>query len=225
MNHPESCLLQVAVDTRDIPSAQSIADQIYPHFDILEIGTPLIIEEGLRALEVIKSSYPDKLYLADLKIMDAGKIEAESAFKRGADIVTVLALADNRTIRQALEVARRFGGQLMADLINTPQPEQRARELAQLGVDIICVHTPHDKAVANYNPMAELSRVRATVRCRLAVAGGLKLDSAKLAAMSGADVVVIGGAIVSNPSPGDMAARIRQQIRENYRCQTSNRSS
>ena len=34
--------------------------------DIAEAGTPLIIEEGLRALEAMKEARPDKAYLAHL---------------------------------------------------------------------------------------------------------------------------------------------------------------
>lgn len=88
MNSKSRPLLQVAVDVLSTLQALKIVGQIYPHLDIIEIGTPLIIGEGLSALETIKAKFPDKKYVADLKIMDAGMIEATSAFKRGADIVT-----------------------------------------------------------------------------------------------------------------------------------------
>ena len=87
-------------------------------------------------METIKTRFPDKKCLADLKIMDAGKIEATSAFQRGADIVTVLGCADDQTVRGALEAAEAHGGLLMADLINVRDPVGRARADAESPVSI-----------------------------------------------------------------------------------------
>ena len=218
MDRSEECLLQIAVDSLDIASATRVADEVHPYYDILEIGTPLIIEEGLRALEAVKSKYPDKHYLADLKIMDAGRVEAESAFKRGADIVTVLALADDRTIQGALDAAKKHDSQIMADLINTPDPAARAEELESLGIDIICVHTAHDLVETGSDPMSRVAYVRERVQCSLALAGRLNSADVEPAVMSGADILVIGSGITAHPSPGAEAARIMQQIRESCRC-------
>ena len=46
-------------------------------------------------------------YRADLKIMDAGEHEANLAFNAGADIVTVLGVAHDETIRGVVRAARR----------------------------------------------------------------------------------------------------------------------
>lgn len=214
MNHTDRPLLQLAVDATDLHSAEKLAQAVYPHYDIAEIGTPLIIEEGLRALEVFKAKWPDKQYLADLKIMDAGKLEAESAFRRGADIVTVLALADDKTIQGALEAAEEHGGLVMADLINVPDPVDRARELQSLGVQIVCVHTAHDVQGGDTDPMANVHTVRGATTCRMAVAGGLKLENVDEAVRSGADILVFGSSIATHPAPGQVAREIIARIEE-----------
>ena len=46
MNHTDRPLLQLAVDATDLHSAEKLAQAVYPHYDIAEIGTPLIIEEA-----------------------------------------------------------------------------------------------------------------------------------------------------------------------------------
>jgi len=46
--------LQLALDFVSLNDALRTASAVHPHFDIAEIGTPLIIEEGLRALEELK---------------------------------------------------------------------------------------------------------------------------------------------------------------------------
>jgi len=206
--------LQLALDFVSLNDALRTASAVHPHFDIAEIGTPLIIEEGLRALEELKARWPEKRFLADTKIMDAGRIEAGSAFRRGADIVTVLALADDKTIAGALEAAAQCGGQIMADLIHVPDPAARARQLERLGVHILCVHTAYDVQDQAIDPLGELACVRSAVASRVAVAGGLKLNNVEPAVRGGADILIFGGAIAANPEPGRMAKQILDRIHE-----------
>jgi 3-hexulose-6-phosphate synthase len=206
--------LQLAFDVTSTAKALETAEAVYPHFDIAEIGTPLVIEEGLRALSTLKRRFPDRQFLADLKIMDAGFLEASSGFSRGADIVTVLAAADDRTVSQALEAAARYGGKIMADLINAAEPVARARRLQDLGVDMICTHTAYDRQGAGIDPLRELRELRAAVRCTLAVAGGLKLEHVPQAVDAGADILVVGGAVVAQGDPAAAARDMMRSLRE-----------
>jgi 3-hexulose-6-phosphate synthase len=204
--------LQLAIDTTSTADAVKIAQELYPYYDIVELGTPLIIEQGLRALEAVKKKYPDKKYLADTKIADAGYIEASSAFKRGADIVTVLGVSDDATIKNVIEAARQHKGRVMADMLHVQDKPERAAELEQLGVDIICLHTAYDIQGHGVDPLQELSAVRAAVRCSLAIAGGLKLDNIKDALDKGADILVVGGGITKADNPRQTAKRIKEII-------------
>jgi len=204
-------LLQVAVDTVDLDAARALIGAVYRYADIIEIGTPLILEEGLRVVEMVKAGWPDTACLADMKIMDGGFIEASSGFRRGADYVTVLALAEDKTILGALEAAASFGGRVMVDLIRVPSPAERARELRALGVDLICLHTAFD-AQGDVDPLVHLRAVREAFEGHIAIAGGLGLDNVEQAVQSGADVVVVGGAIGRHPEPGSAAAAIVEAL-------------
>ena len=208
MNNNVSPQLQLAVDVLSLEEMVKTADMTYPYFDIIEIGTCLIVEEGLSAVEVAKTKYPDKECLADLKIMDAGRIEAISGFKRGSDIITVLAAADDVTISNAVVCAAEYGGQIMADLINVLEPAKRAKQLEDLGVDIVCVHTAYDIQSAINNPMAELKSVRSAVQCKVAVAGGLKRQNVREVVDAGANIVIVGSAVTRHPDPGSEAQAI-----------------
>ena len=213
MTRPALAQLQLALDVPQTSDALRICEQVSPHFDIAEIGTPLLIEDGLAALEAVKTSFPGKEYLADTKIADAGYIEAASAFRRGASIATVLAVADNRTIEGALEAAREFSCEIMADLMHVPERLERARELEALGVPIICLHTAYDIQDTGVDPMADLLSLRAALSCRLAIAGGLTIENVGRAAALGADIVVVGGGIITQPSPRHVAKRIHEAIK------------
>ena len=207
--------LQLAVDVLSTEEMLKIAGWVYPNFDILEIGTCLLLEEGLSAVEAAKARYPDKQCLADIKIMDAGQIEATSGFKRGSDIVTVLAAADDKTILETLEIAAKYGKQIMVDLLNVPDPVVRALELENLGVQLICLHTAYDLQEDNIDPTAHLAAVRAAVDCTIAVAGGIKLDNVAGAIAAGADIAIVGGAITKHPQPKDPGIEFCRLIKEN----------
>ena len=200
--------LQLAIDVSTEDDALEIVEKVYPFFDIAEIGTPLIIEHGLLPLKQIKERFPDKQYLADVKIMDAGRIEATSAFRAGSNIATVLAVADDQTITHALDVAAELRGQIMVDLINVGDCLERAKQLEALGVRILCLHTAYDLQDDGIDPLAELAAVRQAVDCPLAVAGGLNRDTVGPALERGADIVIVGGAIHKHESPGQAAEEI-----------------
>ena len=214
MTKTKKAQLQLAIDVLSVDDALQIGEAVYPHFDIAEIGKPLIIEAGMAAVECLKERFPDKQYLADLKIMDAGFIEASSGFARGADIVTVLAAADDSTISNALEAAAKYDGKIMVDLINVADPISRAQRLQQLGVEMMCVHTAYDRQAPGVDPLAELLELRAMTDVSLGVAGGLKLDNVKRAVDCGADIVVVGGAIITHENPGAMSEQIMRKIQE-----------
>ena len=85
--------------------------------DIIEVGSPFIIEEGMRPVRIFKEKYPDCEILADTKIMDAGEYEAEETFKAGADYCTVLGVTDTLTIEGCVKAAKEYGKQTMVDMI------------------------------------------------------------------------------------------------------------
>ena len=91
--------------------------------------------------------------VADLKTIDVGRIEVEMATKSGADIITVLLLADNSTIIDSVKAARKYGAKIMVDLINHPEPVKRAKEVEKMGVDHLCVHVGIDQQMLGKIPL------------------------------------------------------------------------
>ena len=134
--------LQLALDVGSLGKALEMLEQVHPFVDIIELGTLLIVSEGLRAVEKIKQLFPHQSCLADLKIMDGGYDICMAAFKRGRYIVTVLSLADDETIRLALEAALTWDKKIMVDLINEKDLISRGKSLEAMGVSILCVPLP-----------------------------------------------------------------------------------
>jgi 3-hexulose-6-phosphate synthase len=206
--------VQVALDMTELPRALAVAEALAPWCEVIEAGTPLLYEHGLAAVAALKARCPERLILADLKIVDAGYLEASCAFRRGADLVTVLGVADDATIRGALQAAREAGGRLVADHLQVPDVVARARQLEALGVDLLCLHTAYDRKDSGADPLAELRLVRPQVQAELAVAGGLTAANAPAAAALGADLLVIGGYLTQHPEPAAAAAALRAVLQE-----------
>ena len=87
MNKP---LLQIALDTYDLPSALGPLQKAQEHIDVIEVGTILCLSEGMHAVRAIRSLFPDKIILADVRIAEAGSIISKMAFDAGADWVSVV---------------------------------------------------------------------------------------------------------------------------------------
>jgi len=203
--------LQVALDFVDLSRALKAADAAAgAAADILEAGTPLIKSEGLEAVRRLKSRFPGIPIVADMKTMDAGRTEMESASKAGARVVTVLGLASKSTLEECAEAGRNYGLEIAVDLLGVPEPVELAKWCEKAGIHEVGVHTAIDEQMRGKNPFELLKAVREAVSIRVSVAGGINSETAAEAAAAGADVIIVGGAITK---AGDVAAATRQ-IRE-----------
>ena len=117
--------LQVALDCRDLSEALAVMEEIYPYVDIAELGTPLMYNEGTRAVREMKKAFPDVKVLADMKRLDGGYDIAKIAYEEGADIVTVAGVTNDSVIARAVEAAREFGKECFVDLISVDDIVQR----------------------------------------------------------------------------------------------------
>ena len=166
------------MDTVDTNEALEIAGKIYDIIDIVEIGTPMIIREGLTPVITMKKHFPNLSILADTKIVDGGELECRYACEAGADIVTVLAMAADETVEDVVAVAHGYGRTVMTDLIGVKDITDRARQIERLGVDYICVHTATDVRKYGRTPLGDLRLLTAAISAdKAAVAGGISVKT------------------------------------------------
>jgi len=205
--------LQVALDMLELERAVQIAKEaVEGGADWIEAGTPLIKSEGMNAIRALRTAFPQRVIVADMKIADTGAIEVEMAAKAGANVVTLLASCDDATIEDALRSAHRYGVRLMADLLGVENPTERAEELEELGVPIVVVHVGIDQQMVGKEPLSVLKEVRRRVECEVAVAGGLDDAGAAMAVSLGADIVIVGSHITRSPEPRLSAQSVKQAI-------------
>jgi 3-hexulose-6-phosphate synthase/6-phospho-3-hexuloisomerase len=209
----ERPILQVALDLLELKRAIEIAGEaIEGGADWLEAGTPLIKSEGMNAIRELKKHYRGHKVLADMKTIDTGAIEVEMAAKSGADIVIILALSDDDTIAEAIRAARKYGCEVMADLINVPDPASRAKEVEELGVDYLNVHVGIDQQMKGLDPLEVLKDVVDGVSIPVAAAGGLDAERAAACVSMGASIVIVGSNIVKSRNVTESARKVREAI-------------
>jgi 3-hexulose-6-phosphate synthase len=187
--------VQLSLDLQELEEAMATAEiGVRAGVDWLEAGTPLILGEGLHAVRALHERFPDHPIVADLKTMDAGFLEAEMMFRAGAEFVVVMAVAHERTVRDAVRAAREYGRHVMADVMLHPDKPGMARRLQDWGVDVVIVHTGYDERHHDprCSPMVDLAAVRAAVDLPLQAVGGLSIEQAARMPAMGAPLVVIG---------------------------------
>ncbi len=214
-------VLQVALDFVNLSQAMRVAEEaVAAGADWLEAGTPLIKSEGLEAVRSLRRAFPEHIVVADMKVMDAGRVEVEAAAKAGANVVHVLGVASDATIADAIEGGRRYDARVTVDLLEVANLEERAREAQQLGASHIGVHTPIDMQMRGELPLDDLRRVSQAVDVPIAVAGGINSETAADAIAAGASIVVVGGAITKSADATEATRLIKRAMETGERIET-----
>jgi len=213
--------LQIALDFVELDRALKVAREAAEGgADILEAGTPLIKSVGVEAVRRLRAEFPGLPIAADMKVMDAGRVEVETAAKAGAKIVHVLAAASDPTIAECVEAGREYGAQIVADLLGAQDPVARAKQVVELGVDFVGVHAAIDMQMRAADPFALLQQIVDAVDVPVCVAGGIHSENAAQAAEAGASVVIVGGAIAKAPDAHRATADLKRAITENVKIPT-----
>lgn len=206
-------VLQLALDFVNLKRALKVAEEaVKGGCDWLEAGTPLIKSEGLDAVRKLKEKFPNAVIVADMKTMDAGRIEVEAASKAGANIIGILGAASDSTIRECVEAARNYGAKIEVDLIGVASPLKRAKEAEAMGADYIGIHCAIDEQMEGKIPFDRLGEVTSAVNVPVAVAGGINSETCVDAVKAGASVVIVGGAISKAKNPREAAKNIKKAM-------------
>ncbi|MBX8631464.1 MAG: orotidine 5'-phosphate decarboxylase [Thermoplasmata archaeon] len=190
--------VQVSLDLQTIAEADKVAQiAVEAGIDWIEVGTPLILGEGLHAVEHFRKKFPEIPIVADLKTMDGGYLEAEMMAKAGANFVVVMAASHPATVRATVKAARDYGIYVMGDVLGRRDRVQAAKELEMAGVDVVIAHLGFDERNENGgSPLDFLSDIVSAVSCPVQAVGGLSLHELPRLPSMGAPLVVIGAPLV-----------------------------
>ena len=191
--------IQISIDVIDLEEAVALARaSVKAGVDWLEVGTPLILAEGLHGVRAFRKEFPDTPIVVDLKTMDGAGLEAEMMFKAGGDMVVVMGQAHDASIIEQVKMAKQYNGKVMCDVMLCPDKPGRAKEAQDMGVDYIIVHTGFDERnmINGLTPLDDLPAVLEAVDIPVQAVGGLSVPQAIQTLEMGAEIVVFGAPLV-----------------------------
>jgi 3-hexulose-6-phosphate synthase/6-phospho-3-hexuloisomerase len=215
-------VVQISLDLTDLDEAiDTAALAMRAGVDWLEVGTPLVIAEGMRAVRELRARFPQTPIVADLKITDGGWLEAEMAIKAGANMIVVMGQAHDETIELVAKAGRDLGAKTMGDNMNMPDPVTGAKKLEDLGCDYVIHHIGYDmrtvrrqRGLSAPTPLDRLKEVVEAVSVPVQAVGGLTIQQAIDTPSYGAPLVVIGAPLAIDAhafksATGDLESTLR----------------
>ena len=215
-------IVQISLDITNIPEAIETAQvAIRAGVDWLEVGTPLIIAEGMNGVRALRKEFRDVPIVADLKTMDGGWLEAEMMAKAGATHVVVMERAHAETIKVVVKAGKDFDVKVMGDNLAASDMVTAAKRLEDLGCDFVIHHIGYDQRrgiVASGgtcpSPLDQLREVVQTVRIPVQAVGGLSIEQAMRTPEYGAPLVVLGAPLTIDAdsfktAEGDLEGTLR----------------
>src|SRR5687767_4885776 len=143
-------IIQIALDYPTIDEAIAMAKiGIEAGVDWLEVGTPLIVSQGVNTIGQLKRAYPNFPVLADYKTMDSGGKNVHLTHQQGGQIMTVCGNAPDETSHAAVAASKQTGVWVVVDLIGVKNQGPRARQCEQWGVNMVYLHYGADQRRAD----------------------------------------------------------------------------
>ena len=215
-------VVQISLDLTSIPEALETARMaLRAGVDWLEVGTPLIIAEGMNGVRELRREFPRVPIVADLKTMDGGWLEAEIMSKAGATHVVVMERAHPETIKVVVQAGKDLGLEIMGDNLAAPDMVAAARRLEDLGCDYVIHHIGYDQrrgivAAGGHcpGPLDQLAEVVRAVQLPVQAVGGLTIEQAVCTPQYGAPLVVLGAPLTIDANSfktakGDLESKLR----------------
>ncbi|CAG22149.1 MULTISPECIES: 3-keto-L-gulonate-6-phosphate decarboxylase UlaD [Photobacterium] len=168
-------LLQIALDSTDLATAVTVANNVESFVDVIEIGTILAFAEGMSAVNTLRKRHPEHIIVCDMKTTDGGAILAKMAFEAGADWITVSAAAHIATIEACKKVADDFNGEIQIELYGNWTLND-AQSWVDLGIKQAIYHRSRDAELAGVSWTPEdISRMRvlSEMGIEVSITGGI----------------------------------------------------
>ncbi len=208
-------LLQIALDNVSFEDAfRVLGNGLDDVVDIIEVGTLLLLSEGLRAVDILRTIYPHKLLVADFKCI-APHFGSE-VLKRNPDFVTVLSCAEGQVPKLIQEEAlsRGKGQQVQIELYGDDWNWDNVAAWQQMGIQHIIFSRPRSRkgswGLEDANDIGKLC----DMGMQVTATGGVTYED--LDVLKGLPIfaIICGRSVRNAENPAAEAKRIKEKINQ-----------
>lgn len=210
MNKP---LLQLALDNHSLDEAISIMnDGLADYVDIIEVGTWLILCEGLKAIREFRELYPNKILVADSNSTDSSFLKL--VMEQGAEFNTAIGCMPDDLMQECIEEAKEQKCNVQVCLYGDLWTLDDCAKYRKMGAEYIVVTNYHgewtQKDIENVKAICDMGY-------KVSVADGITRDTLKLFAGLPIYAVIMGGAIRKAENPIQAAKEIQEDLNKLWR--------
>src|SRR6267142_2733466 len=218
-------IIQIALDYATIEEAIAMAEiGIKAGVDWLEVGTPLIVSQGVNTIGQLKRAYPNFPVLADYKTMDSGGKNVMLTHQQGGQVMTVCGNAPDETVQAAVAASKQTGVWVVVDLIGVKNVGARARQCEQWGVNMVYLHYGADqrRADGKRDSTQWIDEVMGAVSKTFPIGvGTFDAEDGVRAVAKGASLVAIGHPVISGENPLGALSDYCKRVKGAYRARAT----
>ncbi len=192
--------LYISFQQSDVSRAIEQAALLADYADAFSISSVTLLAHGTDAIAQFRAQFPDKLLMADAKIVERGKDALTLLNQVGANWVTAMAGVSNDTIHATCGAAHENGAKIMLDLSDTASKGQVALEAKSLGVDALLFNEPYN-AEDPLNFQSNWEMVRGNTELPIFVAARITRENIEQILAFKPDGIIIDRAIVQADDP------------------------
>ena len=206
--------LQIALDNISYEDAfRTLGNGLGDTVDIVEVGTMLLLAEGLRAVNVVRAMYPGKLVVTDFKCV-APHFGSE-ILKRDTNYLTVLSQAEDNVIESITqEAAKRARGQEVQIELYGSWKFDDAEKWLNMGVSHIVYSRPRSRKGPWGDPDRQDISQLIDMGFKVTATGGVSYESLDVLAGLPVFAIICGRSVRNAPSPASEALRVKRRIIE-----------
>jgi orotidine-5'-phosphate decarboxylase len=212
-----STRLILALDETDTDKAQAIADQVKGQVDAIKINWPLVLSGGPEMITKLSRQAP---VICDFKVADipnTNRLIAEEAFRRGASGIIVQGFVGHDSAKAVVDAAKGKDVFIVTEMSHPGGKEftaPNADRLAKLAIEVGA-----SGVIAPATRPERIARMRSIIGKLLILSPGVGAQggSAADAIRHGADYVIVGRGIYSDPDPRAAASRVVEDIKSAFK--------
>lgn len=197
--------LQLALNLLDLQQCIDIARTTDQYTDSLQIGSSLLLKYGIRALEEIRTEFPNKEIFAETQIINHGQDISSMSIKAGANWISVMAGTSKEVIHAVASFASQKNKSVILDLFDASSIGQSAMDARKLGVQALLYHNVYNENMESNFALEEWDDLRGNSNLPIYICGNINRDNIEFIASLKPHTIVIGKTVTQAKNPAEEA--------------------